>query len=1361
MAARQHDREVTFRICVGDYKPTKVTVSIHKPYEYEPFTTVECTSLGKHGLWISKKVILPECELKYVYSYQTTERNVFTLYLSSKTVDIKEPGLRRLPPNIGTCCDVLKCPKVIQLKPGSLDLGLLSHINVLFSSVLDSQDVKTKLIELEHTWEAFDPVTLASKSGLEIQLWTEKTLSVYDRQPHKVIFLSVLYGKLAECRSMNLKDSRSMTISGKRKILTILEDVTTDSITKWSLSGLRETALQVLECVNQSHWLYVAAYFPHLFENHEVLDLRESMRELRIDARDVENTIIPKILDRFTENDAQHIIREIPNAGITPKERAKFQELVDQATRSQGDIKLPPSEKTAGEDLPRRFPSDLSKGRVLHGRAIPENAVDCKTPPQTLSYSGAVKKGVANGSEHAAMKLPLPDDEVGEKLSAKTSELPVTQPQVDAPTNTRATDNATPKGKVSFRLLVRDKDVTMVHLILHEGNNVTTNHVMESRTLQQNHYRNKWTLATRELYLPLGVDYHYNYIVTAKTSVYNVLYDTYDIHDITRKPVSPPCQVYDTLTNPRDHNISRQNEIQAEASLLYADTILGTVLTSSLKESVIQVEMAGFPGFGSKHFCNCVIEWINKMIFPDGATGSPLSAAQIKFLAVLFGKLIEGRYNIDKHCLTIPVFGILINTLENATISDFPTSVIEGMKKVCMWLIAEQHGTWIDFWRYFHKVFDMDSLSKVHRLMPSPRWVVKSWENDKLALSSCLNKLSHDAKYLEQLTICAIDECSDTRIFKLILDEYYKQSTQSAGDSIVVNFAINKVDDMIKKRWVKDINMLTQIAQDLSSTNSEITQVVRRHIVNFLSKQTWERGQLKSIRDVIMDPNLYQTSNELTEIVRNMLKQSDHIQPHAIFMDIVTNQSTVGFAKEDTLHDLLEMGIQSLASACRSRRRDQALRFIYKILAATKDSKHLSYESIQNQLDKRAYSVVKDVPLDCFFQALSPDGKDDFGQTELTIMASHITQRLREDKQTAVESTIHMKQLQDSSGKLVIRSQPMRDLLLAMIDMQELSIPVDQTLQTGSASLKLESSIRNIMKDNEFWIMVFESQGEYSLALKEHPNSKNVADGLRLFGEFMLDRKVTIHFVQTLKKKHVLLELLEAVCPNYDDDATNHWEKCLKRVEEVFELFRQARIDAFTKFFNNCIDMFSTGIAISDTAWLSNHLQDIQQPESSKATSLRGTESDEFWWPLFPLTNLTTELKDFMLSSVFRNICRYVLAGSSKASPHELHLQTSDEKRDDDMEERREYDDNFYEAFLEEDSIGKSTSEEETEDSTDSEGETVVNEVKPLTGQIALDLVLKNQPIDARGLAMIIAEICVPIFQQHCNILLKGTWMFQ
>ena len=677
---------------------------------------------------------------------------------------------------------------------------------------------------------------------------------------------------------------------------------------------------------------------------------------------------------------------------------------------------------------------------------------------------------------------------------------------------------------MSFKVLIRDRSVIAVTLVLEEGNNIPNEFVMECKPHQQNHFKNNWTLASYQCTLPVEVDYRYHYVVTAKTPAYNIIHDTEDLHGAI-KSFNAPSQFNDVFENPRYNNISKKVQFASEAAFLYIGMFLPRVSSPSLKDSIIQTETAGFPGLhNDKQFITTITEWLNKVILPNGATTTPLSDPQIKFLAVVLGKLVSNTFEMNNKCLSIPVIKEIITVLRKSTLDEFPLSVHGDLKTTCLWLITAAAGTWLYFWQCFYKLFDLDYLVKQRRSLAAPMWMVQTWQTtDKEVLESCVSQFSNDAKILEQLIICSLEDCSDTRVLKWILDLYYT-SPQSKSDDNVVSVAVTQLEDIIKIRFTRNLTRLVDISKNISSTYSQLGEVVRHYVVNYLSKEMWERDQMDAVREVIRDDGLYQTSKELTEVIRHMLKQPDGFHVNNIFIDIISNPKIMKWADKARTPEILEMGIRSLVSSCRlPRKRDDALRSIYRILALIRECNHLNrFEPLQEYMEALVYTLVKDIPLDCFFRSLSPDADQELGHTELPILASHILRRFEEGKcsslDNATERTNHLKQLQDSEGHLQVTSSPMRDVLLAMIDLQEQSIPVDQYSLSGKASVKFEACILKMIKDSDFWIMLFEAKGEYSEALKQHQSIKMVSDALQHLAKLMLDGEITIHFVATLKK---------------------------------------------------------------------------------------------------------------------------------------------------------------------------------------------------------------------------------------------------
>ena len=199
--------------------------------------------------------------------------------------------------------------------------------------------------------------------------------------------------------------------------------------------------------------------------------------------------------------------------------------------------------------------------------------------------------------------------------------------------------------KVNFRVLIQNTDVKEVILVLRRGK-ISYKYEMESKNVKETHYlKSNWTLASKEIWLPPGEEYQYDYIMTASTSSYQILHNTTEKHSKSKVATSP-LQVYDVFPT-STHMFpwrSKANDAASEASLLYVDMLLMDVSSISLKQAIIDTEIVGFPGVDiSKQFAETAITWISNKICQD-SVGTPASG-QIKLLAILLGKVLRKWVN--------------------------------------------------------------------------------------------------------------------------------------------------------------------------------------------------------------------------------------------------------------------------------------------------------------------------------------------------------------------------------------------------------------------------------------------------------------------------------------------------------------------------------------------------------------------------------------------------------------------------------------------------------------------------------------------------------------------------------------------
>ena len=343
---------MTFRICTGNLKPTKVCVRIFdlKNQHFD----VECKASRQSVVWTSPSVKLLKKDFQYTYIIHLLPTSDWKLVKAVKQTLMTaaphfEPRFRTLPSYIDEARDIFEPPGAIKVEPLSIYMGLVSNLQSLLDNVKTIDDLKQKLSELEHVYRAVTPELVNDRNvGIKLRAWIEKALGSYFNYPHKVVFLSALYGRLAKQLSASLCKTRNITEHGKKQIPGALQNAERNELTKWSLVGIRETALQALEATNHKHWVYVAAHFAHIFELSRVMDQRRTLNDATLDINALEKVLIPKIKEGYQADEADAILLELPKSAKTADQKTKLTELVQQFITKpklpDGKEKKPPQE---------------------------------------------------------------------------------------------------------------------------------------------------------------------------------------------------------------------------------------------------------------------------------------------------------------------------------------------------------------------------------------------------------------------------------------------------------------------------------------------------------------------------------------------------------------------------------------------------------------------------------------------------------------------------------------------------------------------------------------------------------------------------------------------------------------------------------------------------------------------------------------------------------------------------------------------------------------------------------------------------------------------------------------------------------
>ena len=323
--------QVSFRLSVGDLKPSKVTVVLYGPVGNK--LEYQCKN-QKKGIWAVKENV-PGDITHYNYIAEIGPKSNYKFWEKVKEFVVsatpyQESSFRSLPSTISTCRDVFEPPPDSGLTESVLTGLTTCHLQHLVDSVKSINDLKRSLHELEHLSRVFKGQLFMDETELKkIRQWIGKPFISYSRS-HNLVLLSALYGRLAGELGLHIRDVKGITAPKYREILGAIQTVEPKELTKWSHEWLRVTAREALEASKKDHWIYVAANFPHLFKLHQLMDLSEQMNKKKLQPKDLRLTIIPRIQDGYSKDEADTILHKLLKTTKAGQQITELQEVVEE-----------------------------------------------------------------------------------------------------------------------------------------------------------------------------------------------------------------------------------------------------------------------------------------------------------------------------------------------------------------------------------------------------------------------------------------------------------------------------------------------------------------------------------------------------------------------------------------------------------------------------------------------------------------------------------------------------------------------------------------------------------------------------------------------------------------------------------------------------------------------------------------------------------------------------------------------------------------------------------------------------------------------------------------------------------------------
>ncbi|XP_033120784.1 uncharacterized protein LOC117119914 [Anneissia japonica] len=331
MTLRSDKIQVSFRLSVGDLKPSKVTLNIYEPVGSK--TQVQCTN-QKRGIWTAKADVQKNAS-QYNYVVEIAPKYMITKWFVSAT-SYQELKFRSLPENNSTCRDVFEPPQSTEFPKVSVYSGLTQcHLQGLVDSVKSINDLKQSLVELQHLSQVFNAQLFADRDEVsKLRMWIGKPFPSHSRYPHKLVLLCALYGRLANELNLHIRDLCDVTAHVYTLILGALENVDRSELTKWSHKWLRVTAIQTLESKNKDHWIYAAASFPYLFEVSRLMELSKTLNGAKLQMNALKYMLIPKIQDGYNRDEVDTILHNLVKTAKTANQKTELEEAVRKFMKS-------------------------------------------------------------------------------------------------------------------------------------------------------------------------------------------------------------------------------------------------------------------------------------------------------------------------------------------------------------------------------------------------------------------------------------------------------------------------------------------------------------------------------------------------------------------------------------------------------------------------------------------------------------------------------------------------------------------------------------------------------------------------------------------------------------------------------------------------------------------------------------------------------------------------------------------------------------------------------------------------------------------------------------------------------------------
>ena len=684
--------------------------------------------------------------------------------------------------------------------------------------------------------------------------------------------------------------------------------------------------------------------------------------------------------------------------------------------------------------------------------------------------------------------------------------------------------------------------------------------------------------------------------------------------------------------------------------LHFADLILRNVNESNLDASIHQLDLLYFPeSIVSKSIQRDIEKWIQTRI-----SGLVKTKPKLVFLAIAFGRLMmSSRENPSKTYISQKTAQVLLRAFQ--TYGQSPDSLPSADSKliqcVAECLVKSSGGSLIDVIHYFFPLIKPHVLVLIGKKLPIRDISMEKWPDRKDSVVQLASYYEYDEKSVQEVLIYLLRRIQTKSIFSGFLQICVTHCGvlspqivhEHTRDSLVQEIVWKFQNIALKENLDTQIEVLHELCLLVHETE-ELALLLRKLFemaFKILSSNMWVTHYKDALRFFILQPQLYQASDDLLVVVRRLLSQHHKDFPQLqTYFEVVRSEQIMRNLEDKKQADIFRLGLDFIATGNLPKGdesyRDSFIQKIYHLLEIVRTHDHFKKTSFET-LDDLVYDRVRVLPLRMLGRQLkqSTGGSLSLNQYEQHFVANHIVRMIRSSTVTVAEVMWALMACWCLDEGIVIESKQHLDIWMTVVDM----IPCASDSQATN-SLSEDDLEHRVFPQLDVWMNILKAIGKYAMELMNHNKVKALCRQMDDFLSNLQLGNVTLAYFRFIIANE---QKLQRLCTSLKQ--TRSWEDAFAKALEIHNEY-DLTFNALVQF-NVLLRHFAKEIYVENSTEFEDEMRKQRSQHKEGNILLSEINSVEYWGSsLYTFLPVAKSIHYFVGSAMFRNVCRSVLDGT-------------------------------------------------------------------------------------------------------------------